>query len=327
MSIKVSPLVMPTAPNAIRHDAYMHSNGHSIMNASVMYYGGAKTGKTRLIIKAFSGADYIFLDLDRNYESTINEITKSGARYFNGSNAIEILYQLMDGKGKNEVVIIDALGSIVKLLCRKFIKQHTGKDDKLDEVGIAISEAEKGIGVNHADTVTFFNHIIEPMTRNSNSINFIHHTTQNKMGEKMEGNQGAWLSVFDFTYEMNRETKTFVLKAGRLPIAPNSIGVDNIYDRINKTLIDNQESTEVSGKQKMLTPYKKFSDNHAMRMTLNPLVKNGTVKKVKVGRKEYLESELVITAKGQCEENEFNNFIPLYSPTLSLVEPKLDDQS
>ena len=45
------------------------------------------------------------------------------------------------------------------------------------------------------------------------------------MGSKMEGNKGAWLSVFDFTYrlELNNNLPAFILEGGRLLVAPKEI--------------------------------------------------------------------------------------------------------
>ncbi len=313
----------PKKPNIIRGDAYLHNNGYAIMNAATMYYGGAKTGKTRLAISSFKGSEYIFLDFDRNYKTTIDEIVKSGAHYYNRTNARDVLLQFMRGEVSNEIVIIDALGAIIKPLCREFIEYHTIKNEdgtkSKDWEAIAVDYAMNGIGINGEDTRTFFNHIIEPMTRNGNSINFIHHTTINAQ-EKMEGNKGAWLSVFDFTYQMDRETKTFKLEADRLPIAPKTIGFDNVYQRINKILIDNAEVVEIDGEQKTLTPYKKLGDNKTARLILNPLLKSGLVKKVKSGKKEYLATRLVITSEGQCEEVD-----GVLTPMYTVIEDKIND--
>lgn len=324
----------PTEPNIKRKNAYLHKNGYSIINAATMYYGGAKTGKTRLLISAFKGSDYIFLDFDRNYESTINEIEKSGANYYNGDNARDVMLQFMRGEVSNEVVIIDALGAVVKPLCREFITYHTRTNtdgtETRDWEAEAISYAMPGIGINGEDTRTFFNHIVEPMTRNGNSVNFIHHTTQNQV-EKMEGNKGAWLSVFDFTYEMNRETKTFRLEADRLPIAPDSIGFDNVYGRINKILIDNAEIVENDGNVLSLTPYKCFHNNKTARLILNDLLKCEKIAKVKIGKKEYLDSELKITELGQCRKNDLGVLVPVYArleePTDDAMCLKSDEKS
>lgn len=323
--------------NIIRQDATLHKNGHSIMSAATMYYGGAKTGKTRLVVSAFKGSNYIFLDFDRNYKSTINEIIKAGARYYNGKNAIDILSQVMLGKAENEIIIIDALGSVVKGLCRAFIREHTNinedKTETKDWEAVAVELAIPGIGTNHTDTATFFNHIIEPMTRNNNSINFVHHTTQNMSGEKMEGNKGAWLSVFDFTYQMDRETRTFKLEADRLPIAPKTIGFDNVYARINRILKENAESIEIETENEdgsvettniLLTPFKKFSDNKTTRLILNPLIQDGLVKKFKSGKKEYLETRLVITSEGQCEKVD-DVLTPMY--TISEDENEVENSN
>ncbi len=291
-------LTLPTEAVELREDAYLHSNGTAIMNACSMFYGGAKTGKTRLLTKAFNGSGYIFLDFDRNYTSTVNGIIESGALYFNGKAALDILYQIMDKKLKNTVVVVDALGSVIKRMCNRFITNHTNSDD-LDEDAILLKDSIRGIGINHSDSVTFFNLVIEPMTKNGNSINFIHHTTQNMGGEKMEGNKGAWLSVFDFTYSMNREKRVFELEAGRLPIALETIGEDNIYDRLNKMISDKAETITVDENQKLLTKFKYISDNKSLRTLVNPMILDERIEKIKVGRIEYLDSTLLINTSGQ----------------------------
>ncbi len=307
---------MPTEPNIIRDNARLHKNGYSIINGAIMYYGGAKTGKTRLLISAFKGSNYIFLDFDRNYKSTIDEIIKSGANYFNGANARNVMLQLMNGEVSNEIVIIDALGAVVKPLCRAFIKEHSTEQEGytiLDWEAEAIKEAMKGIGINGEDTRTFFNHIVEPMSRNGNSINFIHHTTQNASGEKMEGNKGAWTSVFDFTYQMDRETKTFRLEADRLPIAPQTIGFDNVYERINKILRD---KAEVHNFEELgmihLCPYKYITNNTTSRLIMNGLLEDGLVKRIKVGKTYYIDSKSVINEHGQNRVDDQGLLHPLY---------------
>ena len=102
-----SGLKLPTVLPEPREDAFLYSNGTTIMNASTMFYGGAKTGKTRTIIKAFKGCDYFFLDFDRNYSSTIQDITNSGAKYYQGNQAFGILSQLMSGEIKNVIGLIE----------------------------------------------------------------------------------------------------------------------------------------------------------------------------------------------------------------------------
>jgi len=206
-------LKIPTSKNKYRVDAFMASNNIAIMNAACMYYGGAKKGKTRTLTAAFAGSEYVFLDFDRNYESTAKNIEDRDGIYFNGSNAWDVLHQLADGEISGGIFIIDALGSVSKKLA---IRWNT----RLEPIDVS------HIGVTHEATVDFFNRVIEPMTANNNSVNFIHHTTQSgsgkNAGEKMEGNKGAWLSAFDFTYSMT-EPGVFNLDAGRLPIAPKTI--------------------------------------------------------------------------------------------------------
>lgn len=212
---------IPDCPIEYRADAELNPfNGVSIHNAATMWYGRAKSGKTRALIEAFTGEKFIFLDFDRNYISTIREIEKSGAIYLNGDAAFNVLTQLAIGRGFHYVVIIDALGSIITRLARWFIENSNDVDSVK-----RMKESIQLIGVSHEATITFFNLLIEPMTRNYNSINIIHHTTENHNGSKMEGNKGAWMSVFDFTYRLDPEKKAFFLEAGRLPIAPNTVGL------------------------------------------------------------------------------------------------------
>ena len=312
--------LIPKELNEIRKDAVMHENGQTIMNAATLYYGGAKTGKTRLITRAFNGSNYIFLDFDRNYESTIKQMQANGATYYNGKNAKNVLVQLMNGKISNEIIIIDALGAVISSLCRAYIDANTVTNESgnqwLTEEGQVLKEAyeSKSIGNIAEPTRIFFNSIIEPMTRNGNSVNFIHHTTQNAHGEKMEGNKGVWLSLFDFTYEMNRETKNYHLIADRLPIAPATIGEDNVFDRINAIIESSKEAGEVDGAYVYYAPYKAITDNKTARKVVDEMVRNGVVKKVKVSRKEYLDVELRITVDGQCIRNE-DLWTPLYKST------------
>ena len=269
----------PKAASIIRKNAFLASNGVSIMNASVMWYGGAKKGKTRTIISAFSGVDYMFLDFDRNYESTINEIKKTGASYYNGYAAEDVLVQLMKGRITEAVVVIDSLVHAIAILARYYLISPAGKKD--DE----FKRLKPYIGVSHEATSMFFNKFIYPMLE-SNSINFIHHTTQNMMGEKMEGNQGSWLSVFDFTYKLDGDK--FILQAGRLPCAPTTVGKENLYDRLKKCISDNNENIEVSGEEMNVTAKATVTNNKALRTVLDELISKGEGIEVKKGNKKYV---------------------------------------
>ncbi len=269
----------PKFVSIIRKNAFLASNGVSIMNASVMWYGGAKKGKTRTIISAFSGVDYMFLDFDRNYESTINEIKKTGASYYNGSAAEDVLVQLMNGTITDAVVVIDSHVHAISILAKHYLASVVGKKDE------EFKRLKPYIGVSHEATSMFFNKLIYPMLV-SNSINFIHHTTQNMMGEKMEGNQGSWLSVFDFTYKLDSDK--FILQAGRLPCAPVTVGKENLYDRLKNCITDNSEDIEVSGKSMNVTAKATVTNNKALRLVLDELISKGEVIEVKEGSKKYI---------------------------------------
>jgi hypothetical protein len=265
-------LIMPTTPMSIREDAQLNVfNGVSLHNAAVMWYGRAKSGKTRTLIQAFQGEDFLFLDFDRNYKSTIQSIQESGATYLNGDAAFDALTQLASGRGIQRTVIIDALGSVISRITNWFIAQHTDPNKTIDDDGYRMHNLKSHIGVSHEATVTFFNLIIEPMTRNFNSINFVHHTTESFQGSKMEGNKGAWLSVFDFTYHLNTERKVFELEAGRLPIAPKIIGDSSPRQQ----LIQGIKSSIQSLKEKEsgdLIEVAKWNDIYKSKQSLRPLM-------------------------------------------------------
>lgn len=265
-------------------------NHTSIHNAAVMFYGRAKSGKTRILIEAFKGEEFLFLDFDRNYESTIDEIIKSGAIYLNDDAAFDVLTQLASGKKCHYVVIIDALGSIVKRLALWFIRTSVNVD-AVEQMKECIDK----IGVAHDATHTFFNLVIEPMTRNNNSINIIHHTTENYNGSKMEGNKGAWMSVFDFTYRLDPEKKAFFLEAGRLPIAPKTVGLlqsprKHLIELIKKHAETQQNffTREAMVVARWNIVYK--ASQH-IRPVMNQLKREGKIEIVKVigSRAEYID--------------------------------------
>lgn len=273
---------IPDYPVEYRSDAELNIfNGVSIHNAATMWYGRAKSGKTRALIEAFSGEKFIFLDFDRNYESTIKGIQNSGAIYLNGDAAFEVLTQLASGKGFHHVVVIDALGNIVTRLARWFLA-NSKKSDAVERM----KESIHLIGVSHEATLTFFNLIIEPMTRNYNSINIIHHTTENNYGSKMEGNKGAWLSVFDFTYQLNTEKKVFILEAGRLPIAPKTVGLFNSPRKHLVELIKNYTESRqdmVNGEFIDVAPWNKIlKSSQSIRPIMKQLLIEGNIITTKV---------------------------------------------
>ena len=276
----VNPLVFSSRDISIRENAVLNlANGTSLHNAAVMWYGRAKSGKTRTLIQAFSGEKFLFLDFDRNYRSTIESIQNSGATYLNGDAAFDVLTQLASGRGSDQIVIVDALGSVVTRLVSWFI-DHNTVNDNMSVAAKQIIELKKNIGVSHEATVTFFNLIIEPMTRNGNSINFIHHTTENSQGSKMEGNKGSWLSVFDFTYVLNVDRKVFELEAGRLPIAPNVIGSNNPRQMLIQAIKDSIESLRVLPQLQLMEVAlwnKIYKSKQSIRPLMNQLKENGTI--------------------------------------------------
>lgn len=276
----VNPLVFSSRDISIRENAELNlANGTSLHNAAVMWYGRAKSGKTRTLIQAFSGENFLFLDFDRNYRSTIESIQNSGATYLNGDAAFDVLTQLASGRGSDQIVIVDALGSVVSRLVSWFIDSNT-TEGNMNAAAKQITELKKNIGVSHEATVAFFNLIIEPMTRNGNSINFIHHTTENSQGSKMEGNKGSWLSVFDFTYALNVDRKVFELEAGRLPIAPNVIGDTNPRQMLIQAIKESIESLRVVPISQLMevAPWNKiYKSKLSIRPLMNQLRENGTI--------------------------------------------------
>ena len=275
-----NPLVFSSRDISIRENAELNlANGTSLHNAAVMWYGRAKSGKTRTLIQAFTGEKFLFLDFDRNYRSTIESIQNSGATYLNGDVAFNVLTQLASGRGSNQIVIVDALGSVVTRLVSWFIDSNT-TEGNMNAAARQITELKKNIGVSHEATVAFFNLIIEPMTRNGNSINFIHHTTENSQGSKMEGNKGSWLSVFDFTYVLKVDRKVFELEAGRLPIAPNVIGDTNPRQIFIQAIKDSIESLRVLPLLQLMevAPWSKiYKSKQSIRPLMNQLKENGTI--------------------------------------------------
>lgn len=283
-------IIIPSFPVTIREDAYLNlANGVSIHNAAVIWYGRAKSGKTRTLIKSFQGESFLFLDFDRNYRSTIEGITLSGGQYLNGDSAFDVLTQLANGNGTNRIVIVDALGSVVSRLTNWFINQ-----DVKNLGANRLADLKNHIGITHEATVAFFNLIIEPMTRNGNSINFIHHTTENNQGSKMEGNKGAWLSVFDFTYHLDTAKKVFLLEADRLPIAPKVIGDNSPRQMLIQEIKEHTEllREKVTGVEIEVAGW---NDIYKSKLSIRPLMNlfkgDGSIVMVKIeaSRAEYID--------------------------------------
>ncbi len=271
-------------------------NDTAILNAVNIFYGGAKAGKTTTLVNTFTKnkVEFIFLDFDRNYQFTVDKIQKSGAVYLNGSAAYDVLDQLMSGKPNGAVVILDALGSIRNYMVDKFIADNVGTDEAEHLQGI-----KHNIGVTHDATVAFFNYIVEPMSH-GNSINFIHHTTQTMHGEKMEGNKGAWSSVFDNIYRMDRESRSFILENSRCyDIAPKTIGVvDPIITKINSIRVNKAKYNDELGKNLV---ERKFLTNHPeIRDFIKVLDASNNLEYVEVPRdkKKYLDADIDITRVG-----------------------------
>ena len=240
---------IPRGKNIYRTVPTLAENGVSIMNATVMFYGAPKKGKTRTIIESFSGSEYVFLDFDRNYKITADKIEQSGALYFNGSNAYDVLIQLMNGKASNGIFVIDALNSVIPFLCSYWNKKNEDKD----------SINPTMVGVDDSETKKFFNNVIYPMSENNNSINIIHHTTENNTGTKMAGNKASWMSLFDFTYKLDGTVSDpeFILESGRLPMAPKKIGLKNSSDKAYEFIVKKGKTTITKSEFTKLTKHDK----------------------------------------------------------------------
>jgi hypothetical protein len=225
--------------NLKRGNASKHTkNANVLMNSSTLWYGGPKTGKTTILAKTFNNTDYVMLDFDNNYDGMQDLIISNGGRYFNSTAAVELLHQLLDGRITNTVVIIDALNDVKMMMLDYQIKvlnykltQDEYKDDYHDMSELKENlQRSKGAGIGQFQepTSVWFTNTIGKMTNNSNSINFIHHTTQNANGEKMEGNQSAYASKFDHVYAIVRQEDKksyFELQTGRSNIAEHTIGL------------------------------------------------------------------------------------------------------
>ncbi len=96
----------------------------------------------------------------------------------------------------------------------------------------------------------------------------------------MEGNKGAWLSVFDFTYVLIVDRKVFELEAGRLPIAPNVIGDTNPRQMLIQAIKDSIESLRVVPLLQLMevAPWNKiYKSKQSIRPLMNQLRENGII--------------------------------------------------
>jgi len=210
------------------------TNKNVVMNSSAMWYGPAKSGKTRMLINAFKGSNFIFLDMDYNYADVVSLVEQAGGIYINGEQAFDVACQLMDKDITDTVVIIDALNDVKTRLLRHYI---SNLNESIDKEEISSCEAAMSrIGISQEATTIWFERTIKKMINNSNSINFIHHTTENNGGSKVEGNAGAWAAKFDITYKIEKADNEsyFHLTHQRSNIAPERV-------ELSKTLKDQIE--------------------------------------------------------------------------------------
>lgn len=223
--------------NLHRGSATKHLNNKNVlMNSANLYYGGPKTGKTTIISKAFKDTDYVFLDFDNNYDDMHNIITVNGGDYYNGIDATNLLYQLLDGNITDSVVVIDAMNDVKMKMLDYQIKTIQDNEDIVENL-IRIKNA--GIGQFQEPTSLWFTYTIQVMVNNSNSINFIHHTTQNAQGEKLEGNKAAYASKFDHVYGIIRDNDKsyFALETARSSIAEDTIGMQKGLEDAKKYML------------------------------------------------------------------------------------------
>lgn len=213
---------------SLRGSASKHlNNANVLMNSANLFYGGPKTGKTTIIAKAFKGTDYIFLDFDNNYDEMQQLIIVNGGKYFNSIDAKALLKQLLLGDITDTVVIIDAMND-VKMMMIDYRLAHLDNTKDSDLITTLERVKKAGIGQFQEPTSLWFTHTIQVMMNNSNSINFIHHTTQNALGEKLEGNKAAYASKFDHVYGIVRDNDKsyFALETARSSIAEETIGME-----------------------------------------------------------------------------------------------------
>jgi len=263
-------------------------NKNVIMSSVAMYYGGPKQGKTRTLTTVFKGSDYIFLDFDSNYDSMRKKIETSGGQYFNGDNAFRLVDQLLMGTITNQVVILDAMNDIKMYMMRKVIEME--KDEDVARELTRVLKSGK-IGNMQEETSTWYKATFGKMVNNSNSINVIHHTTASMGGEKMEGNQAAYMSKFDITYMIKKDESSgdsyFELVEQRDLVAPQTLNMNKGIDeavkeavRLFKSVQNEDNVVELSGMQikndvKRRMP--KWSDVFSWQTILKTIA---TVKKV-----------------------------------------------
>jgi hypothetical protein len=110
----------------------------------------------------------------------------------------------------------------------------------------------------------------------------------------MEGNKGAWLSVFDFTYHLDTNKKVFLLEADRLPIAPKVIGDNSPRQML---ILEIKEHTEIlkekiSGEEMEVAGWNEiYKSKLSIRPLMNLLKSDGSIVMVKVeaSRAEYID--------------------------------------
>ncbi len=217
--------------NTTRGNPYHHIlNDNVVMNSANLFYGKSKSGKTRTLIQSFAGAEFIYLDFDRNYADIVELVEKNGGHYYNGKNAVAVLRELLRGNIEKTVVIIDSLQDVKKLMLKLRYGIVLEEDSALAEniVGLMMNGA---VGIDADDTAAWFTHTISRMVNDSNSINFIHHTTDNNQGSKLAGNSSAYKSKFDTTYVIINESEStyYKLEAGRSNIPKNIVGSQRNY--------------------------------------------------------------------------------------------------
>ncbi len=293
------------------------SNDNVVMNSSAMWYGPAKSGKTRLLTSNFNGTDYVFLDFDNNYESVASVIRDNGGKYVTGSNAYDALNQLLDGDITDTVVIIDALSDVrgymlnyvIDKLDEEYLKHKEGSKEFLElEARVEeLQNCKQGIGINQTDTTTWFTNTVLIMLNNSNSINFIHHTTENNGKSKMEGNQGAWTAKFDITYKIEKsgDESYFVRTHQRDCIAKEVVGATkDLEDMVRYTLLllpegknsfTGSELKDIQGLRKDRLP--RWVDRSKVLAELFTITKDGRSTKYKLTA-EYI----TVTTENKIEE-------------------------
>ena len=268
-------------------------NDKVLMSSTYMLYGGAKTGKTRTVIEAYKDTDFIYLDFDRNYEDIAQKVSENGGHFFAGLDARNFLEHVIAGHIKDTVIIIDALGSTIGLLCQIFYELYSDTDYERE-----LRSAEPLIGTRHSQTAVFFNYVLAKPLDLNNHIAFIHHTTMNQGGEKMEGNMGAWLSLFDAVYHLE-SYGTFVLESSRTKLAPKTLDDVLIIDRLNHALRSvqskamNGNKLKEDDKGRLCFSARGMNAYSHLQAFYKFAVEQGAIEIVKIGRAKYIPCDTV----------------------------------